>query len=265
MTYLVYTSVFGGYDRIFPPLIPESNVDYVIVTDDPALKVEGWRTHLVDVGGFASTSLANRYYKMLMYDVCSGYQASLYVDGNIRITGPMSDMFARFIEADVALKLFAHPQRGSVKAEVEHCIMTGQAFDPAGARAELAGYLADGFTDDLGLVEATILLKRHDIAGLDQAMQMWWELYRTHQNRDQFSLPYVLWKTGVSHSFHDFNFREPNPWFGMYPHRGDPEINARYADLYARSYDSLVHRGLLGMWHGTWAVRRWLRRRLKQV
>lgn len=253
---LVYTCVAGGYDKVYPPLAVEEGVDYLIVTDNPDLAVPGWRTHFVDRNAFTSTRLMNRYFKMLGHLEFLNYEASIYVDGNIRILGGLRHLFDDFQATGRALRLFSHPLRSTVRSEIEACIKGGKVSDIYRLQAELETYLADGFTDASGLVEATILMKNHSARDMDLAMRLWWDLYQRHESRDQVSLPYVLWKTGVSCTYHEFSFRQPNPYFGLYPHWKATKVPPLYTHLSARSFDSLFHLYLLRVWEFTWSVRR---------
>ncbi len=259
MRLLVYTAVFGGYDRVFPPLHPEAGIDHVIVTDDADLSVPGWRTHVITPGALGPSKTANLQFKALMHRELPGYDASLYIDGNVRLLGRTSEVFTRFLDTGAALGVYRHPLRDTVAAEVEACIAAGKA-DAVKLRAELADYRAEGFADDQGLIEATILLKNHRSPELDPAMGLWRDLFQRYQTRDQISLPVVVWKTGLSRAYHEGSFRDPNPYFGLYPHRGAAPVPALYADLSARAYDSPAHRLLLRAWEGSWALRRAMRK-----
>lgn len=261
MKHLVYTCVIGGYDRVFPPAVRPQAADFVIVTDDPNVKVPGWQTLIVDVSNFASATLANRYYKMLMHRVLPDYGISTYVDGNIRLLGNMDDFVARTHRAGDALTLFPHDRRDTVSAEIATCIALGKLRQPAMAQARYASYLEEGFADGAGLVEAGIIVKDHTHPGTDQAMDLWWNEYRAAPTRDQLSLPYILWKTGVPVGFHDFNYRSPNSWFGVYPHRAAAGMNPRYADMCARAFDSVPHRIAQTLWDRLRKVRRLYRER----
>jgi hypothetical protein len=256
---LVYTCIASGYDRVYPPLSIEEGFDYFIVTDDPTLTVPGWRIHIVDRNSFPSSRLMNRYFKMLGHREFLGYDASLYVDGNIRILGGLQLLFDRFQASGGALRLFAHPLRDTVSEEIEACVKGGKVSDGERLLSELAAYRTDGFADVSGLIEATILMKDHTTADTDRAMCFWWDLYQQYQSRDQISLPYVLWKTGVSYTYHDFSFRQPNPFFGLYPHWKAAYVPALYTHLSARSHDSVVHWLLQQAWHSWWEIRRWIR------
>lgn len=261
MKLLVYTCVFGGYDRVFPPVVPEAALDYVIVTDDAALDVPGWRTHAVDLSRFATPKAANLHYRALIHRELPGYDAALYHDGNIRLLGKTSDLFAPFLETGAALGVIRHPLRSSVAEEVEACISAGKVSDPAPIRAELAEYQAAGFPDDAGLIETTIMLRNHRAKGLDDAMTAWNDLYQRHLTRDQISLPFALWQTGADISWRDaLSWRVVNSYFGRYPHRGAKGVRPAYADLVARAYDSTPRKALLMLWHGWWGLRRWMRK-----
>ncbi len=264
MARLVYTAVFGGYDRVFPPVVTEPGIDHVLVTDDPAMQVRGWRTLVIDPAVHGSPKAANLHYKALMHRELPGYDASIYVDGNIRLIGRTSEVFDRFEATGASLGVFPHPRRDRVADEVEACIAAGKG-EATTLRAEYDAYRAEGFADDQGLIEATILLKNHRAPELDPAMGLWRDLFSRFRTRDQLSLPVVKARTGLAIAYHDFSFRDPNPWFGLYPHRGARGVRPLYADLVARSYDSAVHRLLMKAWRGWWTVRRALSGRAKAV
>jgi hypothetical protein len=122
---LVYTAVFDGYDRVFPPMHPEPGIDHVVVTDDPRMDAPGWRLHIIERSAFGSGKAANLHYKALMHRELPGYDASLYIDGNIRLIGRTSEVFDRFLASGAALGVYRHPKRSTVADEVEACIVAG--------------------------------------------------------------------------------------------------------------------------------------------
>lgn len=260
MRLLVYTCVVAAYDRVFPPVRIEDGIDYVVITEDASLQVPGWRTQVVDAARFHSTRAANRHYKMLAHQLLPGYDASVYVDGNVRVLGPLSVLVEEFLATGAALGIYRHPLRQTIAEEIAACEHADKLVGSELAREEFASYRADGFPDDVGLVEAGVLLKNHSHPQLTPAMTLWWSLFERYETRDQFSLPYVLWKTKISCKWHPTSFRDPNPYFGIYPHLGSKHVSARYAYAAARAYDSPFYRALLGIWHAKWRLQRWLRR-----
>lgn len=261
MRLLVYTCVFGGYDWVFPPVSIESTVDYVIVTDNAELRVRGWRTQLVDIAEFRNARAANRKFKMLGHRLLGEYDASVYVDGNIRILGPLSPLVQDFLNTDAALGIYPHPRRHTVAEEIHACVTDGKVEDADLAQKELAEYVADGFPDRDGLVEATILLKNHAHSSLDPAMTFWQSLFEKFESRDQFSLPYVLWKTNLPCERQPRSFREPNSYFGIYPHASAKGVPRLYTYLSARAFDSRLHSWGLKAWRAKWELQRSFRRR----
>jgi hypothetical protein len=259
MRFLVYTCVFGGYDRIYPPIQPESNLDYVIITDDPSLNVQGWQTQAVQIHTFPTLKAANLYHRALIHRILSNYDTSVYIDGNIRLCGRLSQLLESFQASGADLAAYRHPLRSTVAGEVNACIESGKVGNPDSLRGELAEYLALGFPDDIGLVETGVLLKNHKSADLDAAMALWWELYASHLTRDQISLPYVLWKTGLSVYNLPGSLRDMNPYFALYPHAMAKGVNPLYSHVSARSHDSLIHRILLLAWHTSWNIQRAVR------
>lgn len=260
MRRLVYTAVFGGYDRVYPPVRPESDVDYRIFTDDPDMKVRGWKVHHVDAAGFATPKAANLYHRALVHRILKGYDASLYVDGNVRLLAQTRPLFEELKTSGAAVAMYRHPLRTTVAAEVDAIIAAGKVAEPDDARREYASYVADGFCDTVPLTETTVILKNHRADGLDEAMALWWTLFDAHLSRDQISFPYVAWKTGLKVHLMPGTFRKPNPYFAVYPHYRAVEVNPRYVHVAARSHDSLTHKLLLNTWHASWRLRRKMRR-----
>lgn len=241
MKRLIYTAVFGGYDRVYPPLRKEAGVDYVIITDAPDLVVPGWTVHQVDASAFAAPKAANLYYRALIHRVLPGYDASLYVDGNIRLIGDTRPLFEALDASGAALAAFSHPRRTRVAEEVEAVIAQCKVHEPTRVRQEFASYLAAGFPDTAGLTENGVLLKDHRHPELDAAMALWWKQFSAHLTRDQISLPFVLWKTGLPVLVFPTSFRSRNPFFAGYPHLAGSSQPAWLVHLCARSHESIFY------------------------
>jgi hypothetical protein len=261
MRLLAYTCVFGGYDRVFPPAHREPGIDYVIITDDPGLRVAGWRTEVVGTSTFRSAKAPNRHFKMVGHPALRDYDASVYVDGNIRIINGLVALAGSFLETGAAIGLYPHPSRHSVGQELLACLAAGKIGPADHVEEELAQYRADGFPDEAGLAETGVLVRNHAHPALEPAMALWWSLFERFDTRDQLSLPYVLWKTRLPTHWFPRPFRTKNPNFGIYPHLAAKGVSERYAYVAARSYDSALHLLTLRMWHAKWRVQRSFRKR----
>lgn len=259
MRLLVYTAVFGDYDRVYPPVEPDPEIDYVIITDDADMRVRGWNTQVESTENFPTPKSANLFFRAFVHRMMPGYDASIYVDGNIRVLGSTRTLFKSFVATGKAVGTFPHPLRKNVAEEVESCIQNKKAEGAEGLRQEYQAYLEDGFDDQIGLFETGVLLKNHRAIELDTAMECWNACFAAYRLRDQVSFPYALWRSGVEPHHMDFSFRERNPYFGIYPHKRGREVNPLYAHVYARSYDSWIYAGILRAWQFFWSVKRLLR------
>lgn len=258
--FVVYTCVFDKYDWVFPPLVREEKLSYILITDDPDFKVPGWETMLVDSRPFRNAKTANLHYRALSHKYLGDFDCSLYLDGNVRLLGKTSEFIAKFQNSGSPLGLFRHPIRRSVKEEVAACLMTGKVLEPDRLQAELEYHANNCFPDNIGLVETTIILKNHRNEHLAEAMNLWWSNFEAFGTRDQISLPYVIWKQEIPCKYHSFNFRAKNPYFGLYTHRRDNRAPKHFAYIEGRSYDSPVYFAVLRFWKFTWVLRRLLRK-----
>ena len=172
MKRLIYTAIFGGYDIVYPPIAPEGDVDHIIFTDNPEVSVPGWRTVLVDMDPFPTKAAANRYYKTLIHRIMPGYDASIYVDGNIRLLASVASLFNILQQSGAALAVWPHSGRQTVAEEVEDVILTGKVPEDR-ARAEYESYRNDGFPDAMPLAENTVMVRDHNAPALDTAMSFW--------------------------------------------------------------------------------------------
>ena len=191
--YTCYTSVFGDYEQIWPPHQPDPAVDYVVVSDTET-PPRGWTHRSIDPTGFDSPRLANRFQKMRFHEGLPSGDLSVYIDANIRPVASLRPLLERFETSGADIGLYRHYSRHSVRSEAKACLKRNKVEHPETVEPELDFYESQGFPDDGGLWEGSIIVKRHDSRKLDGAMAEWWELYSRFQTRDQFSLPYIIWK-----------------------------------------------------------------------
>jgi hypothetical protein len=218
--FCVYTVVINHYDFIFPPFGASEATDFFLITDNPKLKVKGWKTISIDstLSSF-SASMINRYYKLFPHRFFPGYDVSIYVDGNIRIVGSLESLVNEFRSSQYHIGLLKHPLRSNVFEEVEACIRLNKVKCVTKLREEYQAYLIAGFSDTNGLTENSVILRKHNKPKLIEAMEYWWLCMEKWAGRDQISLPYVREKFQLNEKIYSFNTRVENPYFRIYPHR----------------------------------------------
>jgi hypothetical protein len=119
--------------------------------------------------------------------------------------------------ADIAF--FRHGERRpSVAAEIQACSQVGKA--PLEVMLfQYHRYRAQGFPDNAGIIpEAGVIVRRHHHPAVRAAMEEWWAELLRHSQRDQISLPYILWKHSLPMTLLDWDLRTA-PWF-TYRHHG---------------------------------------------
>ncbi len=257
---LVVTFNFGSYDKLYPPTHYEDDVDYAVFTDDADLMIPGWTTVPVDVSRFVSPKAATIYHVAFGHRILSGYDYSVVIGGNFRIIRRVRPFVERYATVDFPISGYAHPGRDTVAAEAAVCISDGKVKDPDLLRQQVAAYTAEGFPDDLGLLETGVTVRNHAHPDFEKLMEAWWAEFERWPTRDQVSLPVALWRTGTRAAVIPGSFRDPNSGFHLTPHVSRSDMTPTYAHVHAMSATSLPHRILLSLWHAKWGVERMIRR-----
>jgi hypothetical protein len=191
----IYTCIAGDYDELLQPMAAEAGADYFCFTDQPLADARGWR--LLSLPKFENDGgLASRYVKMHPHCLFPDHDTSVYVDANVRaldgIVGIAEDALHRG-----CLAMYRHPFRSRLADEADECALLG--YDVLWRfRCLMRRYAAEGLPFDVSLVEANVLVRRHHDPTLIAAMDLWWKEYSSGIRRDQLSLPYALWKQGIS-------------------------------------------------------------------
>jgi hypothetical protein len=225
---VVYTVITGGYDVPLPVRERDPGLRYVLYTDAAPRFRCGWEVRRIPDGARAlGPVLANRWCKFFAHRLFPDCASSLYLDGNIRVLGPLQPLFAEFAASGQAIGLCRHPQRHSIAEEVEACTRLGK-FKPrdlALIDAQLARYRAgglglDGAPSENGeLSENGAILRNHRHPGLAPAMDLWWREMTEGVHRDQVSLPWVRASTGLPTWWWP-TYRAANPYLlGPFWHR----------------------------------------------
>lgn len=198
MRKVIYSVNVGGYDKLRPPPAAPG-WDCVLFTDRPLpwhaqiFNRRRWRVVVLDLQNLPRAT-ASRRPKLLPHLYLKDWDYSLYVDGSI----VFHDDATRW--GDIMnwpnFGAAIHPYRANPYDEAEECIRQGKA--PAEIlRAQMSAYREAGLPEDAPLYENGVLLRRHhdpEVIALDEA---WWDEFERFPHRDQISLPFASWRTGI--------------------------------------------------------------------
>lgn len=192
----VYTAIFGKYDNILEPIIKPDNIDYYIITDQNIPSNSAWKK--IDsndaLNNLKSNIEKNRYCKMFPNQFFNNYDYSIYVDGNVLITSDLTPLIKTLDEYPISMH--SHKNRNCVYDEIDACIKKNK-----GNKSELINHkkllLANNVPLNFGLLEATVIARKHHDSVCKSLMNQWWNEFVKYSKRDQISLIDVIWKNNV--------------------------------------------------------------------
>lgn len=202
---VVYTVMVGNYDKLFQPEVVREDIDYYCFTDANLETSNGrngvWIIERVPFS-HKDNGRVSRFPKILPHrTVLSLYDYSLYIDANLIIKDDyIYNRIDELIKENVNLALIKHPSRDCAYQEAYNCI--------AGCKArwrdilrQIAFLKRKCFPEHWGLFEANVIFRKHNEATVQKLDEVWWKTFMKYSKRDQLSLVYALWSTGVNISY----------------------------------------------------------------
>jgi hypothetical protein len=182
---VVYTALFGNYDTL-QPVSPRPGVRFVAFTDQPD-DIAGWeclRPRLTE----ETNQLENRKYKTRPHLLFPHAEWTIYIDANLRLTVPPTAIIRECCDG---LNVFLHNVRQCAYSEAE---VIRKQVSSAVLDRQLGRYRDSGFPVKYGLFWGGLVV-RSDAA--NSFNEYWWREVQAGVSRDQVSLPYTVWHTGV--------------------------------------------------------------------
>jgi len=212
--FVVYTALFGDYDDLIDPA-PSTFCDYICFTDNPNLKSDVWNIEIVPAE--ETGRMMNRMYKIKPHIYLQNYQASIYVDSNIKILKDPFELFQKYLDKNKILAL-KHVKRSSIYSEAVSCMASG-FVDNNLTLQQMCSYASEGYPANNALTENRILFRSHNDPQIVSLMELWWKELNTGAKRDQLSLCYAAWKLDIKVGYISENPRFENKYFKWYPHK----------------------------------------------
>lgn len=183
---IVYTAIFGGYDRPQPHLSHHLVDRWICYTDDPDLDAPGWEV-LYETGRYPHPRLSAKWWKC---HPPQGSDTTLWVDGQI----VFNDIGFIDVVADCLsrsdMTLWAHPQRDDITEEAEVSSRMLK-YDRLDVHGQVRRYTEAGWPAHGGLWASTVIGRRNTPAVL-QMGAAWFAHNELLTYQDQLSLPPIL-------------------------------------------------------------------------
>lgn len=195
---VVYTCITGNYDKILDPMYKKSNISYVLFTNNKNLKSDVWDIRDIPEKSkkLKDNILINRYIKLKPHEIFENYDYSIYIDGNIRVISDISE-FVSTINKKSGLSFHRHRARNCIYEEGKACVLMKKG-NKQKIKEQLKKYKNIGFPKEFGLLEANVIVSDLHNKNSIKILNDWYDEFITSSsNRDQLSLPYVIWKNDL--------------------------------------------------------------------
>ena len=194
---LVYTVLTNNYESP-AKIVKDDGWDYICMTDSDTLKSSQW--NVKKLPHWVMELPANkrqRIVKILPHIFFPEYEISLYIDANVGIVSKNKlDTYLDKYLKDSVVAIPSHPQRDCVFAET--LVVRKSRKDTSSAAVfQAERYLDEGMPSHWGLWETNIMFRKHNNPECIKLMTKWALELMMGSHRDQLSISYSSYRTGV--------------------------------------------------------------------
>lgn len=193
----VYTCIFGNYDKILEPYFIPDNCDFYIFTDQNIDQNSIWKKldlprEILEMSNIEK----NRYIKMFPNLFFESYKYSIYLDGNVQIITDLTE-YVNKINPKVGIAIHKHHLRDCVFDELVAVTLMNKKNKELALKYKTK-LENDKMPKNYGLLQCNVIARIHNNKTCKKIMTDWWKEFEKNIKRDQVSLPYVLFKNGIS-------------------------------------------------------------------
>ena len=210
MNKILYTTIFGNYDDLIKPSLPE-DWDFKCFSEKNSIPL------------YTDHTRNAKKFKVLPHRYLKDYEYSIFIDGNMYVCGNVNELIEKYL-SDSNIAFFDHNQnrmdpRDCIYDEFNAIMQLGkndpnQNFkdDPKLMYDQVKGYQDEGYPSHNGLITGMVILRRHNEKDCIKVMEDWWTEIQYGSKRDQLSFNYVAWKNKTKFNFMEGDSRD-NPYF----------------------------------------------------
>lgn len=222
---VVYTSVFGNYDDVVEPKLPEG-WDWKCFSEQNSLPI------------YEDNMRNAKRYKILPHRFLKEYEISIYIDGNYIIKRDVNELVDKYLNGVNAVfhnhdSQPAYDKRNCIYDEARTILMFGEKNmkitpergmknykdNPEIIVNQMKRYVNDNYPEQNGLITGGVILRRHNEKDCIKVMEDWWKEIRYGSKRDQLSFNYVAWKNKFKFNYMNSDCRD-NSYFYLDKHTG---------------------------------------------
>lgn len=189
----IITAIYDNYDSL-KPVRKQINLDveWVVVTDNPKLDIEGWEV-IYEPNRDRHPNIAAKRPKLMPWNYTDA-PASIWIDASFRV---VNEMFAceamRYAEP---IAQFKHPWRDCVYTEtIASEDIPKYAGEPIAEQARQ--YRMAGFPENFGLWATGVIARQHTNNEIKRLGRVWAGEIFNWSFQDQLSEPYAMWLSNM--------------------------------------------------------------------
>lgn len=204
---VIYTCITGNYDNLIQHTYVDKNWDYICFTDNSEIlkkkRIGQWKVEPLFFNELDNTRNA-RWHKTHPHILLKQYEYSIWLDGNINVTGNfLFDKAKECIKEHRILSVPKHPSRNCIYDEAIVVKAFGKDISEI-IDNEIAKLRNLNYPKNAGLNETNIIFRYHNEKKCIDIMEDWFSWIKQFSRRDQLSFNYVLWK----HNYEMKNFSD---------------------------------------------------------
>lgn len=211
MKVIVYSTNLNNYDDLHESPSEKFNMpssfEYLYYTDFEA--PNGWKK--VEMTG--DSRKESRFYKINSH-LLPEHDISIYIDASFEFKRGIRNFPDLLGEYDIALA--KHGKDNDIYTHLGTLIHS-KKDEPKRMVKQVCKYLHEGLPDHV-LTENGIIIRRNNDR-VRKMNEIWWKEYLFGSERDQLSLPYAIWKSGVKMTLLPFSVRDNEYLSGWNSHR----------------------------------------------
>lgn len=189
--FVIYTCLFGHYDKLKTPLIPDKKFDYVCFTNNKNLKSKFW--NIININENDDNLYLSRKLKILPHKYLINYDKSIYIDSNIVFVANPNYLIDLLSFDD--LILFEHPKKFRLLDEINE-VYNSKIIDKKtylNILAAYSNYIFFNINSKKIISTNRIIVRNHKKKSVIILMNKWWDAYKqTFFKRDQIVLPLIM-------------------------------------------------------------------------
>ena len=177
---LVYTAIFGNYDKLWEPNVVSEGWEHICFTDNENIKSKIWRVVKINPP-HDNKAKSSKYVKIMTNP--GKDDVFIWVDGSIEIKKDLNEFIKKVPDCDLSMQ--KHPFNETLEQELSACVRMKKDKESV-MRKQVERYT---LSTPYQFTQNNIIVKRGNI---QLAMERWWEEVKNWSKRDQLSFVWTM-------------------------------------------------------------------------